>query len=253
MSDRRQVWETLSNLLARVEASMETPPTKDERAPSDDARALSDAALEKLEKELRRLGKAQFKANVLAEDQGTRWEQALASVEAAQEQRDQLQDQVVSERVAARERELLETVLPAVDGLENAIASGRRYLKVRDLAANSLQASKSPPALKKGHSDGTHTPEQAALVSPADRAMLAGWLDGLRLVRERMLAILEAGEVTPIPTVGQPFDPYLHVAVGTTTEGDGPVGTIVAEERRGYRSPSGVLRYAEVIVYQPES
>jgi len=242
MSHRRQVWETLSNLLARVEAGLETPPPKDGKAPSDDARALSDAALEKLEKELRRLGKAQFKANVLAEDQGTRWEQTIASVEAAQEQRDQLLDRMVSERVAARERELLEAVLPALDGLENAIASGRRYLKVRDLAANSLQESKSPS-----------TPAQAALVSPADRAMLAGWLDGLRLVRERMLAILEAGEVIPIPTVGQPFDPYLHVAVGTTTQGDGPAGTIVAEERRGYRSPSGVLRYAEVIVYQPES
>jgi len=242
MSDRRQVWETLSNLLARVEAGLETPPTKDGKAPSDDARALRDAALEKLEKEIRKLGKAQFKANVLAEDQGTRWEQAMTSVEAAQEQHDQLLDKMVSERAAARERELLEAVLPALDGLENAIASGRRYLKVRDRAANSLQASKSSP-----------TPEQAALVSPADRAMLAGWLDGLRLVRERMLTILEAGEVTPIPTVGQPFDPYLHVAIGTTTEGDGPAGTIVAEERRGYRSPSGVLRYAEVVVYQPES
>jgi molecular chaperone GrpE len=85
-----------------------------------------------------------------------------------------------------------------------------------------------------------------------DRAMLSGWLDGLRLVRERMLAVLEAGGVTPIPTVGHPFDPYLHVAVGTSSEGDGKPGLIVAEERRGYRSSSGVLRYADVIVYQPK-
>jgi molecular chaperone GrpE len=90
------------------------------------------------------------------------------------------------------------------------------------------------------------------LVSPADRDMLAGWLDGLRLVRERLLAILEAGDVTPIPTVGHPFDPYLHVAVGTTHEGDHPPGTIVEEERRGYRTPNGVLRYADVIVYRPQ-
>jgi molecular chaperone GrpE len=82
--------------------------------------------------------------------------------------------------------------------------------------------------------------------------MLSGWLDGLRLVRERMLAILKAGDVTSIPTVGQPFDPYLHIAVGTTTDGEGLAGTVAAEERRGYQSPTGVLRYAEVIVYQPE-
>jgi molecular chaperone GrpE len=82
--------------------------------------------------------------------------------------------------------------------------------------------------------------------------MLAGWLDGLRLVRERLLAVLQAGGVTPIPAVGHPFDPYLHIAVGTTSQGDGVPGTIVAEERRGYRSPEGVLRYADVIVYRPQ-
>ena len=55
---------------------------------------------------------------------------------------------------------------------------------------------------------------------------------------------------------GQPFDPYLHVAVGTT--GQLPSGatatpnSIVAEERRGYRTQAGVIRFAEVIVYRPK-
>jgi len=227
MSDHRQVWETLANLLARVEAGMDGTRSTQE---------VGETALEELRKEVRKLGKAQFKANTLSEDQSARWEQSIASVQAAQEQRDQLLETVVGERAAARERELLEAVMPALDGLENAIASGRRYLEVRDRAASSPNIASA----------------QAVLVSPADRAMLAGWLDGLRLVRERMLALLEEGNLTPIPTVGQLFDPYLHVAVGATTEGEGPAGTIVAEERRGYRSPSGVLRYAEVIVYRPE-
>jgi len=136
--------------------------------------------------------------------------------------------------VAATRNELLEAIIPALDGLENAIASGQRYLEKRDQASRS----------------GRLSPAQAALVSPMDRAMLAGWLDGLRLVRERLLAVLEAGGVTPIPTVGHPFDPYLHVAVGTTSEGDGAPGMVVAEERRGYRSPDRILRYADVIVYR---
>jgi molecular chaperone GrpE len=167
----------------------------------------------------------------MVEEQSSRWEQALTEAQAARSQQDQLLEQMA----AARARELLEAFLPALDGLESAMASGRRYLAVRDRAA-------SAPNL---------TPAQAVLVSPADRAMLTGWLGGLRLVRERMLAILEAGGVTPIPTVGQPFDPYLHVAVGTSGEGSSPPGVIVAEERRGYRCPAGVLRYAEVIVYRP--
>lgn len=227
MSERRQVWETLSTLLARLEQEVGTALDKE---------STSDAALGELKKEVRRLGKAQFKANTLAEAQGDQWEQAVASVQTAQEQHAQLLETVVDERVAARERELLETVLPALDGLEHAIASGQRYLGVRDRAARSPNVS----------------PEQAVLVSPADRAMLSGWLDGLRMVRERLLAILEAGDVTSIPSVGELFDPYLHVAVSTTSEGESTPGTIVAEERRGYRTAGEVLRYAEVIVYRPE-
>ena len=62
--------------------------------------------------------------------------------------------------------------------------------------------------------------------------------------------------MTPIPTVGQPFDPYLHVAVSTSAQL--PVGQaiaanfILAEERRGYRTSAGVIRFAEVIVYRPQ-
>jgi molecular chaperone GrpE (heat shock protein) len=226
MSERRQLWETLAAFLAQIEEETDAALDKDARL---------GAVLEELKDELRKLGKAQFKANAMVEDQSARWEQVIAEAQAARGQQAQLVEQVAGERVAARERELLEAFLPALDGLESAIASGRRYLAVRDRAAG-------VPNL---------TPAQAALVSPADRAVLAGWLDGLRLVRERLLTILEVGGVTPIPTVGHPFDPYLHVAVGTSGAGDGPPGTIVSEERRGYRCPAGVLRYAEVIVYRP--
>jgi molecular chaperone GrpE len=228
MSERRQLWETLAAFLAQIEREADAALGKD---------AQLSATLEELKDEVRKLGRAQFKANALAEEQGTRWEQAIVEVQAGREQRAQLVEEVAGERAAARERELLEAFLPALDGLESAIASGRRYLEVRDRAAGA-------PAV---------TPAQAVLVSPADRAVLAGWLDGLRLVRERMLAVLEAGGVTPIPAVGHPFDPYLHVAVGTTGQGAWPPGTVVAEERRGYRCPAGVLRYAEVIVYRPRS
>jgi molecular chaperone GrpE len=226
MSERRQLWETLAAFLAQLEKESDAALDKDVQ--------LS-AALEDLRDEVRKLGKAQFKANAIAEDQSARWEQVVSEAQAARQRQARLVEEVTEEQVAARERELLEAFLPALDGLENAIASGRQYLAIRDRAANAPNI----------------TPAQAVLVSPADRAMLAGWLDGLRLVRERMLAILEAGGVTPIPTVGHPFDPYLHVAVGTTHEGEGPPGTIVTEERRGYQCSGGVLRYAEVLVYRP--
>ena len=218
MSDRRKVWQTLSELLTRLEKGVSA---------GGDANGSG--------QEIRKLGKAQFKANMLAEKQASQWEQAIATIQETQAQYARLLETDSAERVAEARHELLEAVIPALDGLENAIASGQSYLEKRDKAASSLGLAR----------------VQATLVSPMDRAMLSGWLEGLHLVRERLLAVLEAGEVTPIPTIGHPFDPYLHIAVGTTPEGDGMPGSIVAEERRGYRSPAGVLRYADVVVYRP--
>jgi len=223
MSSHRQVWETLSHLLQRVENA--TP-----ARPADPAG---------VEQEIRKLGKTQLKANLLTEEQTALVKQSLAITQAAQEQNTRLLETLVAERTAQTQTEILEALLPALDGLEHAIASGQRYLQTRDRAAAN-------PNL---------TPEQALVVSPADRAMLAGWLNGLNLVRERLLAILDAGGVTPIPSIGKPFDPYLHVAVGTSSQI--PAGMqslpnmIVAEERRGYRTQAGVIRFAEVVVYRP--
>lgn len=223
MSAHRQVWETLSHLLQRVENATPVQP----------------AEATGLEQEIRKLGKTQLKANLLAEEQTTQVKQGLAIAQAAQEQNARLLATLGAERTAQTQKETLEAILPALDGLEHAITSGQRYLQTRDRAAAN-------PNLP---------PEQALLVSPADRAMLAGWLNGLNLVRERLLAILEAGGVTPIPSIGQLFDPYLHVAVGTSAQL--PLGLeatpniIVAEERRGYRTQAGVIRFAEVVVYRP--
>ena len=223
MSAHRQVWETLARLLDRVENSVAPVPP----APAN------------LELEIRKLGKTQLKANLLVEEQTAQVKQSIAAAQAAQEQNSRLFEAFSAERAVQAQKDTLEAILPALDGLEHAIASGQRYLRTRDRAAAN-------PNL---------TPEQVVLVSPADRAVLAGWLSGLNLVREQLRAILEAGGVTPIPSIGQLFDPYLHIAVGTSTQL--PVGLeatpniIVAEERRGYRTSAGVIRFAEVIVYRP--
>lgn len=232
MSERRQVWATLSRLLLRLENALPGQAAAGGRPDLGEAHHLTS-----LEQEIRKLGKAQFKANLLAEEHAARLDKALSLAQAAQVEQAQSLQALQNIQPQNAQRDLLEAILPALDGLEQAISSGQRYLQVRDLAANKVGV----------------TPEQAKLISPADRAVLAGWLDGLRLVRERLLSILTAGNVTVIPTIGQPFDPFLHVAVGVARQappGTLP-GTIIAEERPGYRSPAGVIRFAEVVVYQP--
>ena len=227
MSDRRQVWETLARLLQRVETSATTL-----------SATASDSA--SLGQEIRKMSKTQHKANLLAEEQSARVKQALALTQAAQEQNTRLLETLSEAQVAAAQRDTLEAILPTLDGIEHAIASGKRYLQTRDLAAHRINL----------------TPQQAVLVSPADRAILSGWLDGLNLVRERLLLILETNSVTPIPSVGEPFNPYLHIAVGTSAQlpagMNAAANLIIAEERRGYCTPSGVIRFADVIVYRPK-
>jgi molecular chaperone GrpE len=233
MSDRRQVWQTLTGLILRLEADIDRLGLAggNGRSPS----LPTNPTLDAIEKEVRKLGKAQFKANTVAESQATQTDQLLAALKQSQVQEAEARATLVKQQVAAARQETLAAFLPALDSVDQALASGERYLAVRDKAATR-------PDL---------TPAQVRLVSPTDRAMLAGWLDGLRLTRERLLAVLAAGDVTPIPTVGQMFDPYLHRAVGVTAVGPGPANIIVAEERTGYQSPAGVLRYADVIVYRP--
>ena len=228
MSNRRQVWETLAHLLQRVEKSSDaTPPP-----------ATSDSA--SLEQEIRKMGKVQHKANLLAEEQNAQVKNVLTLAQAAQTHNANLLETLATARAAAAQKDTLEAIIPALDGIEHAIASGQRYLKIRDLAASGDDLSQN----------------QAMLVSPADRAMLAGWLDGLNLVRERLLAVLKAGGVTVIPAVGQPFDPYQHLAVGTSSQLPAGVNAeanqVITEERPGYRSSAGVIRFAEVIVYRPK-
>lgn len=218
----------LSRLLSRDES---TPP-----------QTVSPFAIESklvnLEKEVRKLGKTQFKANILAESKATQEADALKGILSAQDEQSDLLQNLGKKQSAQTRSELLSAILPVLDGLEHARVSGQSYLKIRDVSAQKADL----------------TPEQAVLVSPADRAMLAGWLKGLALINERLLAILSAGDVTPIPSIGHPFDPYLHIAVGTVANAapEFSPGTIVAEEQCGYRTSEKVLRFAEVIVYKPK-
>ncbi|HYM69257.1 MAG TPA: nucleotide exchange factor GrpE [bacterium] len=75
-------------------------------------------------------------------------------------------------------------------------------------------------------------------------------VDGLRMAHRQMLDQLAAIGVRPIESVGKPFDPRLHEAVGIAPpqgRGQAP-GTVVAEVLRGYRLNDDILRPAKVTV-----
>ena len=70
-------------------------------------------------------------------------------------------------------------------------------------------------------------------------------------MRDRFAALLAQEQIQPLPALGQPFDPRLHLAIEAETRSDAPPNTVVRVLRQGYRQRQRVLRYAEVVVARP--
>lgn len=213
----------------------------------------SQAELTQLEESIRRLSRTQFKANSLAESQQERLQSALDLLrEMATRKQEEVekarQQQLEAVEVARREARVALAVdlFPVLDGLESALESGRALLRrgrPRTVESGFLARLAYAFGLRDlPMGTGQHQP------GLGDTQALAAWLDGLELVRERFLALLQAEGIQPIRAEGKPFDPHLHVAVEAVERSDVPPGTVVEEHRPGYRLGNRVLRYAEVVV-----
>ena len=213
-----QVDRKLDTLLQMLH-SQETPPTPADASPAANGRPAP-AAFEELAEQVRKLAKTQFKANTLQESQLAQQQEVIAGLQRSLEQQEQRLAELSQQQRQAVEQAQLDvmiTLLPIIDSLESAFETGRR------------QVLKLP-------------------MPGATRRAIIGWLDGIRLARLRLLDTLKNYNVTPIPTLGEPFDPNRHVAVATDANGRAADGIIIGEDRRGYTTPDKVLRFAEVVV-----
>ena len=71
---------------------------------------------------------------------------------------------------------------------------------------------------------------------------------GVSLIVKQMEEILQKMQVHAIPTVGEPFDPRIHEAMGTVDRDDVPDQHVAEEIRRGYKLRERLLRPALVRV-----
>ncbi len=227
-----------------------------------------------LEKQVAKLGREQFKLNAMLEAQQQQVQAALQQLREQDERREKERADALARRQAEQAEarlQVIQRLLPVMDGLDEALAAGERLL---ERAPSPLQMQEI------GKLDNAPLPWWQVLaawplfliglVSPRlagrrqhrrqivanlstdmaawEDAQIA-WLRGLELVRERLLETLAVEGVEPVETVGRLFDPHRHAAVDTAPAGpDAPPGTIVSELRRGYIVGSRVLRYAEVVV-----
>jgi len=73
-------------------------------------------------------------------------------------------------------------------------------------------------------------------------------IGGIRAVERQLRTALETQSVRRIQSVGAPFDPELHEALGTESGTDYPDDTVVLEIEPGYKMGDKVIRAARVKV-----
>jgi len=75
-----------------------------------------------------------------------------------------------------------------------------------------------------------------------------GLQQALRMVLWQMNEVLRSEGLTPVPTVGEAFDPYVHEAIEAVEDSDQPEGMVVEEVLKGYKLGDETLRPARVKV-----
>jgi molecular chaperone GrpE len=75
-------------------------------------------------------------------------------------------------------------------------------------------------------------------------------VEGLHALRRRLARMLNTCGVMPFESVGQPFDPARHEAIGTVQSDQHAAGIVFDEVGRGYHWGEDILRPARVRVVQ---
>lgn len=86
---------------------------------------------------------------------------------------------------------------------------------------------------------------ERALVSLPVELDEQNWTEGIKLIYNKLKAILETQGLAEIKAQGEYFDPYFHEAAGQL---EGEEGIIIEEIRKGYRFRGKLLRPSMVMV-----
>lgn len=90
--------------------------------------------------------------------------------------------------------------------------------------------------------------ERAIASANAENSNDQSVLDGVSLTLAEVMKILEKHHVSPIDSLGAPFDPAFHQAMSQEERDDQPPNTVVQEYQKGYLIHDRLLRPAMVVV-----
>lgn len=89
--------------------------------------------------------------------------------------------------------------------------------------------------------------ERAMKNLPAE-SVQAAWMEGLKLIDQKLKNLLEGEGITPIPVENVAFDPVLHEAISHEENPDFESGQIIEVVQKGYTIGERVIRPALVRV-----
>ena len=89
---------------------------------------------------------------------------------------------------------------------------------------------------------------ERTLKAQASTQNLEAFVKGVEIIRDQMVGILKLQGVTPIPAVGEKFDPEKHEAMLRRSEPDQPDDIVLEEYQTGYKLDDRILRPSRVAV-----
>lgn len=158
---------------------------------------------------------------------------------------------VQEEQAPVRKKDAVRTEAPNEDWKE-------RYIRLRADFENHKRHAEAEREKLSGMGKAKILEDIFPLVEHMERAIRAardagdgtGILEGLEMVYQELLNVLEKNGVERIATVGEPFDPEIHEAVAVSPHPDYPADTVVEEVRAGFVRGGKLLKPASVIVAQ---
>jgi molecular chaperone GrpE len=85
-----------------------------------------------------------------------------------------------------------------------------------------------------------------AAIEPNDTT--TGLLEGVKMVKDQLMMVLQQHDCQRIDPQGDAFDPHLHEAIAQQPDSDRPQGTVLHVAKAGYRLHDRVIRPAQVVV-----
>lgn len=88
----------------------------------------------------------------------------------------------------------------------------------------------------------------AAGASTANSPEAASLLEGVRMVQQQLVGVLEKHQCRPVESLGKVFDPNVHQAIAQSPSYEYPSGSVMMEVTPGYMLHDRVIRPSHVIV-----